>query len=117
MRKPSRMCARLQRALQIVLGAADDDVDAVVDVVLHQLLQVEDPRRAVHEREHDHAEGLAQLGVLEQEVQDLRRVRVAPQLDLDADAVAVGVVGDVGDAVDLLLARKLRDLLDAGVPC
>ena len=38
--------------------------------------------------------------------------RVAPQVDHHADALAVGLVAHVGDAVDLLVARQLGDLLD-----
>ena len=38
---------------------------------------------------------------------------VALDLDDDADAVAVGLVPELGDALELLLAHELGDLLDS----
>ena len=45
------------RGVEIELGPPDDDLVAVVDEVLQQLLQVHDLGRAVGQRQHDHAEG------------------------------------------------------------
>ena len=53
-------------------------------------------------------------GVLEQVVQHLVRVGVALELDDHAHAVAVGLVAQVGDAVDLLVLDQLGDLLEQG---
>ena len=55
--------------------------------------------------------------VLEQVVQHLVRVGVALDLDVDAHAVAVGLVAQVGDAVDLLVLDEVGDLLEQASPC
>ncbi len=50
--------------------------------------------------------------MLEQVVQHLVRVGVALDLDVDAHPVAVGLVPQVGDPVDLLVLDEVRDLLE-----
>ena len=62
---------------QLVARAPGDDVDLVVDVVADHLGQVQRARHAVDEREHDHAEGVLQLRVLVELVQDDLRVGAA----------------------------------------
>ena len=68
----------LLRSPQLVPRAPGDDVDLVIDVVADHLGQVERPRHAVDEREHDHAEAVLQLRVLVQLVED--DLRLAPRL-------------------------------------
>ena len=77
-----------------------------------QLEQVQHLRPAVDDREHDDAEGRLQRGVLVEVVQDDFRHLAALELDHDPHAVAVGLVAQVGDAFDLLVAHQLGDLLD-----
>ena len=96
MRKPSRMWARSSAFCSSNLRAARDDFLAVRDVALDHLLDVHDPRPAVVDRQHDHAEGVLELGVLVEVVDDDLRNGVALQLDDDADAFLVGFVADVG---------------------
>src|SRR5207247_2115690 len=60
-------------ALQLELRAARDDGVAVLDEVLQQLLQVHLLRPAVHQREHDGAEGHLHLRVPVQLIQDGER--------------------------------------------
>ncbi len=50
--------------------------------------------------------------MLEQVVEGLVRVDIAAQFDLDAHAALVGVVLDIGDAVELLLLGELGDGAD-----
>ena len=57
------------------------------------------------------------LSVLEELVQDDLLHRVAAELDDDAHAVAVALVAQVGDAVDLLVLDQLGDRLDQRWPC
>jgi hypothetical protein len=54
------------------------------------------------------------MAVFEQVVQDAVRIGVALDLDVDAHAVAVRLVAQVGDALDLLGPDQLRDLLEEG---
>ena len=51
-------------------------------------------------------------GVAVELVQDDVGDGIAPELDDDAHAVAVGFVPELGDALDLLLAHELADALD-----
>ena len=97
---------------EVELGAAADDLAAVVDVVLEDGLQRQRLRLPVDEREHVHVERRLQRGVLEQVVQHLVGVGVALDLDVHAHAVAIRLVAQVGDAVDLLVLDQVGDLLE-----
>ena len=52
------------------------------------------------------------VGVLVQLVQHHARNRIALELDDDAHSVLVGLVAQVGDALELLVAHQLGDVLD-----
>ena len=80
--------------VEVVLGPPDDDLVPVLDVVLEQLLQVHDLGGALHERQHDHAEGGLHGGVLVELVQHDVGDRVALELDDDPHALLVGLVVD-----------------------
>ena len=97
---------------QFIAGAPRDDHFLMVDVVLKDMLEVHDDRLAVDEGEHDDAEAVLQLCVFVELVEDDVRCAVAAQFDDDAHAAAVGFVTQVSDAVDLLVADELGDLLD-----
>jgi len=85
--RPSRMCLAVLRALELELGAADDDGMAVLDEVLEQLLQVHLLRRAVDQGEHDRAEGGLHLRVRVEPVQHHHRDGIPLQLDHDPDGL------------------------------
>ena len=89
---------------------ADHDLAAVLDEVRAAAsLQVEQLRPAVDERQHDDAEGRLQRRVLVELVERRPRATASRlQLDDDAHALAVGLVAQVGDAVDLPLAAPAR---------
>ena len=100
-------------ATQLVLGAAGDDLALVADVGLDQLLERQRLRDAVDERNHVDAEGVLHRRVLVELVQhDLGRVAAALQLDHEAHPGAVGLVAQVRDPGDLLLANEVGDLRD-----
>ncbi len=102
---------------QLVLRAASDDLALEVEVVRDELEQRERARDAVDERDRVVAERRLQRRVLEELVQRDLRHRVALQLDLDAHAGAVGVVREVRDLGQHLVADEVGDLHDhAGVP-
>ena len=99
--------------LQVEFRPADHHFLLVFDVIVEDLLQVQNLRLTVHQRQHDHAVGVLELGVLVQLVQDDRRVGVPLQVDDDADAVLqVRFVADVGDAFDGLVLDELSDFLN-----
>jgi hypothetical protein len=68
-------------------------------------------RLAVDQRHHVHAEGVLQLGLLVQVVEHHLGHFAALELDHQAHAGLVGLVADVGDAFDLLVAHQLGDAL------
>jgi hypothetical protein len=66
----------------------------------------------VDQRQHVHVERRLQRRVLEQVVQHLVRVGVALDLDVHAHAIAVRLVPQVRDPVDLLVLDQVGDLLE-----
>src|SRR5262249_32211211 len=97
---------------EVVAGAPGDNLAAEADERLQHLLEVHDLRAAVDQRQHDDAERGLHLGVFVELVEQDLRDLAATQLQHDANALTVGLVADVRDALDLLLARELGDLLD-----
>ena len=93
------------------LGAAGDDVAAVLDVALDQLLDVHLLRPLLVEGQQDDAEGGFEGGLLEELVDDDLGLLAALELDDDA-GVLVGLVAEVADAVDLLVGNELGDAGD-----
>ena len=106
----------LERLVELVLRAPDDDLVPVRDVVLQHFLDAHDLRhelarlRIGHERQHDHAERRLHRGVLVQLVEHHARDRIALELDDDAGRVR-RLVAQVADALELLVANELRDVL------
>ena len=93
-------------------GAPGDHREAVAHEHLQQLAQPQGVGLTVHEGDVVDAEGVLQRRVLVELGQD--RLGVVAVLDADDQAgavLAVGEVGDVGDALELLGAHRL---LDAG---
>ncbi len=102
----------LLRLAQPVAGAPHDDVDLVGDVVAHQLVEPQRPRNAVDDRQHVRAEGVLQLRVLVEVVEDDLGDRVALEHDDQPLAGALtALVADVGDAADPAVLDELRDRL------
>ena len=108
----------LERLVEVELRAAHDDRVPVRDVVLEDFLERHHLRhqaarsRVGHERQHDDAERRLHRRVLVELIQDHARNRIALQLDDDAHAVLVGLVPQVGDAFELLVANEIGDVLD-----
>ena len=100
------------RLAEVELGPAPDDLAPVVEVVDEDAAQRQRLRLAVDQGEHVHVERELHRRVLEQVVQHLVRVGVALDLDVDAHPVAVGLVAQVGDALDPLVLDQLGDLLE-----
>jgi len=101
--KPSKMLLALARPAQLVLGATAYDLDAVLDEVLEAIHQAELARLAVDNGEHDHAEADLKLRVLIEIVEDDVGLLAALELVDDAHAVAIALVANFADALELLL--------------
>src|SRR5579884_1777463 len=102
----------LARARQIVGGAAAHHVHAMLEKAVQRLHQPHLARLVVGHRQQDHAEAGLQVGVLVKLVENDLGLLAPPQFQHDAHAVAVALVADVGDALDLLLLHQLGDALD-----
>ena len=108
--------ARL-RLGEIVLGAAADHFPAELEELLDEVEQRQDPRAAGHDGQGDDAERRLQRRVLVEVVQHHLRHLAPSQLDHDAHAVTVGLVAQVGDSLDYLLAHPGRRSSRAGATC
>ncbi len=95
---------------QVVPGAAEDDFLLVLHVVEEHVLQRQLPRHAVDECELDDADARLERGVLVELVHDHLRDHALLELDDHAHALAIGLVAQVGDLRQLLLANQFGDL-------
>ena len=100
--------------LKVEAGAASDDVDLVVDVVLQHLAQAQAFGNAVDERQVVGAEGRLQRGVLIQIVEHDLRNDALLELDDQTDALLVGLIAHIRDALDAFIVDELGDLLLQG---
>src|SRR5215510_14053332 len=97
---------------QVVARAPGDDLAAEAHERLEHLLEVDDLRSPVDQGQHDDAEGRLHLRVLVELVHHDLWDLAPSELEHHANALAVRLVADLGDAGNLLLGRELRDLLD-----
>ena len=97
---------------QLESRPARQHLEAVLDVARHQILEVHHLRPAAVDRQQDRPESRRQLRLLVQVVQHHLADRAALELHHHADAVLVGLVAQVADAVDLLLVHQVGDLFD-----
>ncbi len=83
----------------------------MIDVALDQLQQAQRPRHPVDQRDHVGAEGRLHRGFLVEVVEDdFGRRPAALELDHQAHPRAVGLVAQVGDALEFLVADEVGDL-------
>ena len=99
------------RLVQLVDGTPRHHLAPVRQEGFQHLLQVQQPGLAIDQRHHVDAEAVLQLRELEQVVEHHLGVLAALELDHHPHALLVGLVADVGDALDLLLVDQLGDLL------
>ena len=93
-------------------GPSGHDLLAEREELLEHLLEGERARPVLDDRQELHAEGGLHLGLLVEVVQDHLGDGVLLQLDDHPHAVAVGLVPDVGDLLNLLFPNQVGDLLD-----
>ncbi len=104
---PSRL-----RFSKLELGPSANDLSPELDEIVEHLEQRQHLRTPADDREHDHAERRLQLRVLVEVVEDDLSHLAAFQVDDDPEAVPIGFVANVGDALEHLLPNELRDPLD-----
>ena len=100
--------------LEVKAGAAGDDVDLVVDVVLQHLAQAQAFWNAVDKRQVVGTEGRLQRGVLVQVVEYDLRDDALLKFDDQTDTLLVGLIAHIRDTLDALVVDELGDLLLKG---
>ncbi len=98
--------------LQVVLGATDGDVVAVLDEVLDALLQRQEARTPLDQGDVVDGERRLQGRHLEQFIQQHVGVGVALAVHDDAHALTARLVVDVGHALNLVLVGQVGNVLD-----
>ena len=98
--------------LQVELGPAADDLILEFHIPLQHGFQGHDLGHAVVQRQQNDAHGVLQLGVAVQVVQHHLGVGFLLQLHHDPHTMAVGLIVQVGDALDALLLHQIGDVLD-----
>ncbi|MPM56764.1 hypothetical protein SDC9_103578 [bioreactor metagenome] len=101
----------LLRAVEVIGRAAGDNVFLMLEIIIEHIAQRQYLRFAIHQHEHDHAEGGLQIGVFIELVENDAAVDVLFQFDHDTHARAVGFITQVGDALNALFVHKLRNAL------
>src|SRR6056297_2804816 len=109
---PLQDVGTVPRLAQIVDRAPGDHLAAMGDERLQNALQRHQLRLTLVQGHHVDAEDALQRRVLVEVVQDHLVHLAALELDHDAHAVLVGLVAQLADALQLLLAHELGDLLD-----
>ena len=97
---------------QVVLGAAADDLVLELHILLDHLLEGQHPGDFMVNGDHDDAHGVLKLGVLIQLVQHHLGVGLFADVNDDPHPLAVGLVVQVGDALDPLVLDQLGDALN-----
>ena len=97
---------------QQVAGAALNRLDTEVEKHLEHLAQGEQDRLTVDQRQHVGTEVALQRRELEQIVQHHLRVGITAQLHHDPHAIAIALIADVRDALQLLVVDQLCDPLN-----
>ena len=115
--RPSRMCARSRAFFEVEARAALDNVLLEADILIEDLAQGQHARlqlaaRTRHERDVDHRNGILELRIGEQLVEDDLRVGIAANIHDNLHTLARGMVLNVRDAVDALILDEICHGLD-----
>ena len=102
----------LPRLVQLEDRAPGDDLLTELEERLQDVAETHQLRAPAGERQHVDAEARLQRRELVELVQHDVGDGIALQLDDDADAVAIALVAELGNAVDQLLVHHLGDALD-----
>ena len=96
--------------LQVKLGATDSHVMTVVNKVLYTLLERQQLRASVYQRDTVHRERALQCCHLEQFVQDNVGIGITSYVNNDTHTLTSRLVVDIGDTLNLLLSGKVGDV-------
>ena len=100
------------RLVEAEFGAARDDRLAEIDEGAQHVMERHQLRAAAVQRDHIDGKACLQRRMTPKLVENDVGDSVALQFDDDAHAVAIGLVAQIGDALDLLLPHQIGDALD-----
>ena len=97
---------------QLEQSSPGHDLTAMSQEALDDCFQIQQSRLTVDQRDHVDAEDRFERGVLVQVVQDNLGHFAPSQLDNNPHPVLIGLVAQLGDALDLFLTDQCGNLLD-----
>ena len=98
----------LLRFVEVVSGSSCHHIFLMPQIQLQHIQKIQNFRLLIHQSQHNHPEGILQLGMLVELIQDHIGVGVPAQLDTDAHTLPVGMIVNGGNSVDLLFSHQLR---------
>src|SRR5258708_31164594 len=93
-------------ASEVVFTAAAHHFQAVIQIYTKRLFECEHSRFAIHQCQHDDAEGVLQWRELEQVLKHLCRIGVTLTLDYDPQTLAVTFVTQISDSLQFVVAHE-----------
>ena len=97
---------------QVVFRAPAHDLAAVLDEKLEHALEREQVRLAIHQGQGADAKRLPERGQLVKLLQEVLGLDIAGEFDHDPHPLPVGLIPQVGDALQTAFAHQLGDALD-----
>ncbi len=110
--QPFENMTTFARLAQIEHGTTGDHLATVTDERFQHRAQAKQARLSIDQRHHIDAEHALHRGVLIEVIEHYIAHLAPAQLDDDAHAVLVGLVAQLGDALDLLFLDQLGNTLD-----
>ena len=98
--------------IKIELCAAEDNLVTMLDIVVHHLLEIEYPRHSIHQRKHDHTEGILHRGMLVKIVEHHLRNSIPLQFNHQSHTVAIRLITNIGNTFQLFIVYQFNDFLN-----
>ena len=100
--------------LQIILSAAGDDLQLEGQIFINNVPQRQDLGLLliIHQRQHIDGEAGLHLGLGKEAIQDHLRIGITLEVNDDAHTAAVGLIGDVADALKALIVHLICHVLN-----
>ena len=97
---------------EVKLRSTKNNLIAMLDVILHHLLEIEYPRHSIHQCQHNHPEGVLHRGMLVEIVQHYLCNRIALQLNHQSHTVTIGFVTNIGNAFKFFIVNKFDNFFN-----
>ena len=100
----------LFRLVQIILGPPGDYFFLMGQIISQHIQKVHHLWLVIYQSQHDHSEGILQLGMFVQLVQNHIGIGIPAQFNHHPNAFPVGFVPDIYDPIHFLQLYQFRDL-------